>query len=152
MVTRSRQAKSARAEGGKRQPRRIVVTTFAGSGTVPGVSIDNSAQQLEEMSSPARPTLDRSRALSVLRETKSILAERFGVLDLALFGSFARDSARPDSDVDVLVSFSGPATSARYFGVQFFLEDALGRPVDLVTTSALRAELKPVIEREATRV
>jgi predicted nucleotidyltransferase len=104
------------------------------------------------MSTPTFPALDRSRALSVLRDAKPTLAQRFGVLELALFGSFARDSARPESDVDVLVTFSGPATSERYFGVQFFLEDALGRPVDLVTTSALRPELKPFIELEATHV
>lgn len=51
---------------------------------------------------------------------------------LALFGSVVRDSARSDNDVDILVSFDGPATSARYFAVQFFLEDLLGRPGDLV--------------------
>ena len=56
------------------------------------------------------------------------------------------------SDVDVLVSFDGPATSERYFGVQFYLEDLLGRPVDLITKKALRAELRPYIEREAVRV
>ncbi len=77
---------------------------------------------------------------------------RFGVLDLALFGSTARDTARHDSDIDVLVKFDGPATSARYFGVQFFLEDLLGRPVDLVTDKALRPELRPFIEKEAVRV
>jgi len=46
-----------------------------------------------------------------------VLTERFGVQRLALFGSFARDTARVDSDVDVLVRFDGPATSKRYFGV-----------------------------------
>jgi predicted nucleotidyltransferase len=40
----------------------------------------------------------------------------------------------------------------RYFGVQFYLEDLLGRPVDLVTAKALRAELRPYVEREATYV
>jgi hypothetical protein len=49
----------------------------------------------------------------------------------------------------ILVSFNGPATSERYFGVQFFLEDLLGRPVDLVTDQALQPELRPFIEREA---
>jgi hypothetical protein len=37
----------------------------------------------------------------------------------------------------------------RYFGVQFYLEDLLGRLVDLVTEKALRPELRPFIEREA---
>jgi uncharacterized protein len=50
------------------------------------------------------------------------------------------------------VSFDGPATSERYFGVQFFLEDLLGRPIDLVTDKALRPELRPFIEREAVHV
>jgi predicted nucleotidyltransferase len=78
--------------------------------------------------------------------------ERYGVTDIALFGSTVRDSAKPDSDIDVLVSFDGPATSARYFGVQFYLEDLLGRPIDLVTDKALRAELRPYIEKEAVHV
>ncbi|MBE0546471.1 MAG: nucleotidyltransferase family protein [Rubrivivax sp.] len=70
------------------------------------------------------------------------MANRFGVTSLALFGSAVRDSARLDSDVDVLVSFDGPATSTPYFGVQFFLEDLLGRPVDLVTDKALRVVMQ----------
>src|SRR5690606_26920444 len=96
--------------------------------------------------------MTRAETLRLLAQSKSVLAARFGVRELALFGSTARDSARKDSDVDVLVSFDGPATSDRYFGVQFYLEDLLGRPVDLVTEKALRPELRPFIEREAVRV
>ncbi|MGB5612189.1 MAG: nucleotidyltransferase family protein [Sedimenticolaceae bacterium] len=80
------------------------------------------------------------------------MARRFGVTRLALFGSTARDEAGPDSDVDIVVGFDGPATSARYFGVQFFLEDALGCAVDLVTEKAVRSELRPYIEKEAVNV
>jgi hypothetical protein len=71
---------------------------------------------------------------------------------MALFGSMSRGEAREDSDIDILVSFDGPATSARYFGMQFYLEDLLGHPVDLVTDKALRSELRPYVEREALRV
>jgi predicted nucleotidyltransferase len=63
-----------------------------------------------------------------------------------------RDQARPDSDIDVLVRFDGPATSKRYFGVQFYLEDLLGSPVDLVTDKALRSELRPYVEASAIHV
>lgn len=80
------------------------------------------------------------------------LAARYGVTRLALFGSTARDVARSDSDIDILVAFDGPATSERYFGVQFYLEDRLGHPVDLVTEKALRSELRPYIEKEAIHV
>ncbi len=94
----------------------------------------------------------RSHALQLLAEHKGLLTRRFGVTGLALFGSTVRDDARADSDVDILVAFDGPATSERFFGVQFYLEDLLGCPVDLVTEKALRSELRPHIEREAVRV
>ena len=72
--------------------------------------------------------------------------------ELALFGSFARDQATDSSDIDILVGFDGPATSKSYFGVQFYLEDLLGRRVDLVTTKALRPRFRPYVEREAVHV
>lgn len=96
--------------------------------------------------------MNRQQVIEALRAAKPVLAERFGVTRLALFGSTVRGDARPDSDVDIVVGFDGPATSARYFGVQFYLEDELGCAVDLVTEKALRAELKPYIEREAVNV
>jgi len=96
--------------------------------------------------------MNRTAVLQMLAEHKANLARHFGVTGLALFGSTVRGNAREDSDVDVLVSFDGPATSERYFGVQFYLEDLLGRPVDLVTDKALRPQLRPHIEREAVRV
>ncbi|MCX7154346.1 MAG: nucleotidyltransferase family protein [Proteobacteria bacterium] len=93
--------------------------------------------------------MKRADALEILTNNKPALARRFGVTRLALFGSTARDVAQAGSDVDILVAFDGPATSERYFGVQFFLEDLFGRAVDLVTEKALRAELRPFIEQEA---
>ena len=82
--------------------------------------------------------MNRDELLKPLAEHKPVLAERFAVRRLALFGSTARGTARADSDVDVLVAFDGPATSKRFFGVQFYLEDLLHRPVDLVVETALR--------------
>jgi len=96
--------------------------------------------------------MNRQRALDLLSHSKPDLQARFGVTQLALFGSTARDSATNGSDVDVLVAFDGPATSKRYFGVQFYLEDLFGCPVDLVTERALRPELRPYIERERVNV
>lgn len=96
--------------------------------------------------------MDRQHVLNILANSKSELATRFGVTELALFGSTARGTATKSSDVDVLVAFDGPATSSRYFGVQFYLEDRLGCPVDLVTSKALRAELRPYIEQERVNV
>ncbi len=96
--------------------------------------------------------MNRQQILDLLSRHKPELARRFGVRDLALFGSSARDTAGEDSDIDILVAFDGPATSHRYFGVQFYLEDLLGRPVDLVSDKALRPELRPYVEQEAIHV
>lgn len=96
--------------------------------------------------------MDRQQALDLLARSKPTLMERYGVTSLALFGSVSRNAARSDSDIDILVAFDGPATSERYFGVQFYLEDLFDRSVDLVTERALRTELRPVIEREAIHV
>lgn len=96
--------------------------------------------------------MDRSATLKLLHDHMPTLVAKFDVKELALFGSMARDQAHDDSDIDILVSFDGPATSARYFGLQFYLEDLLGRSVDLVTDKALRPELRPYIEREALHV
>ena len=93
-----------------------------------------------------------SETLVLLRAHKPELAERFGVIELALFGSAVRGEAGPDSDVDILVSFDRPTDPECYFGVQFYIEDLLGRPVDLVTDRALRPELRPYIEAESVRV
>ena len=96
--------------------------------------------------------MGRDETLTLLRAHKAVLVQRFGVADIALFGSTVRDEATSGSDVDILVRFDGPATSKRYFGVQFYLEDLTGLSVDLVTDKALRPELRPYVEREAVYV
>ena len=71
--------------------------------------------------------MSRDEALALLREHKPVLERRFGIVDLALFGSFARDSATAGSDIDILVRFDGPADWRRYFGAQFYIEDFTSR-------------------------
>jgi len=96
--------------------------------------------------------MTRKQALSLLAESKPVLAARYGVTRLALFGSTVRNTATENSDIDILVAFDGIASSKRYFGVLFYLEDVLGQPVDLVTEKALRQELRPFVEKEAVHV
>lgn len=90
----------------------------------------------------------------VLKKLKPqlIRLSQFRVKSLAIFGSVARGEARPDSDIDFLVEFEGPATFDRYMDLKLFLEDLLGQPIDLVTRKAVRPELLTFIEQEARRV
>lgn len=101
--------------------------------------------------------MQRQQALNILQNAFSEAKQRYGVKRLALFGSTARDEAKPDSDIDVLVEFEGKADSKRYFGLMFFLEDKFLKnnphcSLDLVTDKALRTELRPFIEKDAIDV
>lgn len=90
--------------------------------------------------------------LHLLRQHSPVLAQRFGVTSLALYGYFARDQATEGSDVDILVRFEPRPDWKRYFGVQFYLEDLLGRRVDLAMDGELRPEILPYVERDLTYV
>jgi len=93
----------------------------------------------------------RKKISSILSAHHDELA-RFHVKSLFIFGSIARDEAGPDSDVDILVFFEGPATFDQYMDLKFFLEDLIGRKVDLVTENGLRDELKEYVEKDMIRV
>ncbi|MFN0148820.1 MAG: nucleotidyltransferase family protein [Dehalococcoidia bacterium] len=93
----------------------------------------------------------RDDVLRVLGEHKGEFA-RFGVKSLSIFGSVARDEARDDSDLDVLVEFEGPTKFQPYMDLKFFLEEILGCRVDVATLAMLRPELSPTIERDLHRV
>jgi predicted nucleotidyltransferase len=73
----------------------------------------------------------------------------FGVARYGVFGSFVRNQVTPDSDVDLLVEFRpGGKTFENFMNLAWFLEELLGRPVDLVTTESLSPYLGPKILRE----
>ena len=98
------------------------------------------------------PTMRRAEVIALLSGKRDEIAERFGVRSLSIFGSTARDEARPDSDVDVLVEFVGPVTFDAHMGLLVYLEDLLGRRVDVVTASGLKSRLRPLIEQDLVRV
>ncbi|MBP0048862.1 nucleotidyltransferase family protein [Marinobacterium sp. AK62] len=94
----------------------------------------------------------RNDAIQQLHAHLREIKERFSVKSIALFGSVVRNEAVSGSDLDVLVSFEDHVTAQLYFGLQFYLEDLFGCPVDLVTEKALRPELKPFVMRDAVHV
>ena len=93
--------------------------------------------------------LTRDEALRILRAHQVELRERFGVTELALFGSTVRNEARPDSDVDLLVNMDIAGDWTRSFQLQFFLEDLLGHSVDLIVNGSVREAFRARVEREA---
>jgi uncharacterized protein len=88
----------------------------------------------------------RKQVVTKIKANRRAL-KHYRVKSLALFGSTARDKMRKRSDVDVLVQFD-KSTWANYIGLKFYLEDLLGREVDLVTPKALKPATKPSIEKD----
>jgi hypothetical protein len=82
----------------------------------------------------------------LLPQNEPELKSRFGVAKIGIFGSFSRGEERPESDVDVLVTFRrGEETFDNYMDCKFYLEDLFGRKVDLVMNGAIKKRLKPSI-------
>jgi predicted nucleotidyltransferase len=96
--------------------------------------------------------MKRSDVLRILHENRGELSGKYGVKSLALFGSVARDEARPDSDVDLLVEFDQPVGLFAFIGLQQFLETLLGCKVDLGTSRSLKPRLKERVLQEAINV
>ena len=96
--------------------------------------------------------MTREEAIRILHEALPGLKERFGILDLAIFGSVARNEAGPNSDVDVLVTLPPDADLIDLINLGFALEDILGVKVDLTTPKGLKPMTRPSIARDLVHV
>ena len=77
------------------------------------------------------------------------VASKHGAYNIRVFGSVAREEARPDSDIDLLIE-KGPTTSSWFpAGLVLELEEMLGRRVEIVTETALNPDLRERVHREA---
>ncbi len=94
--------------------------------------------------------MERDKILTLLKSHKRQL-KKFGVHSISLFGSVARNQARKYSDIDLLVDFERPIGLFEFARLKMYLEELLGRKVDLVTPEALRKELRENILQEAIR-
>lgn len=84
--------------------------------------------------------MNKTAILSIIHKEIPTLRQRFGVEQIALFGSYAREDASEDSDIDLVVSLSKPLGFA-FIELADYLEAKLGRKVDLITASTLELGL-----------
>ena len=94
--------------------------------------------------------MKRDLALSILSSHRAELTQ-FKVKTLSIFGSVARDQARADSDIDILVEFSAPVGIFEFLDLKEYLEKILQGRVDLATEQALKRQLRDQILKEAIR-
>lgn len=98
------------------------------------------------------PPPELEELLAILRERLPELRRRYGVRELAVFGSTARGEAGPESDIDILVDFDTPPSLLRLLALEEELSERLGRPVDLVPKRALKRRIADRVLAEAVPV
>ena len=91
--------------------------------------------------------MTKSEILSFLTEKKSFLKQHFNIDSIGLFGSYARDEATPQSDIDLAIVTTTKSFSNRY-KLKNYLEEALGKSVDLGYLDSLRTYIKKEIQKE----
>jgi predicted nucleotidyltransferase len=93
--------------------------------------------------------IERKRDLFALLAKHQEELKQFGVKRWGVFGSFARDQQDSRSDVDILVEFEpGKKSFDNFMQLGFFLEQQIGRRVELVTPESLSPHIGPHILRE----
>jgi hypothetical protein len=78
---------------------------------------------------------------------KQELFQRFTVKKIGLFGSYRRNTATRRSDIDILAELEQP-TFDHYMDLKFYLEEHLGRPVDLVMADSIKPRIISRINEE----
>ena len=89
--------------------------------------------------------LTSDKILKIINENKDNI-KKFGVKNIGLFGSYAINKQKKESDIDLLVEFKkGKKTFDNYMDLKFYLENLFDCNVDLVIKEALKVDLKPNI-------
>jgi len=93
--------------------------------------------------------LDKKAVERKLKEHKPILEERYFVKRIGIFGSYARDEQKKESDVDIIVEFTSPV-GFKFIELKLYLEEILDKKVDLVTPNALKPQIKESVLKEVS--
>ena len=91
----------------------------------------------------------------ILEKNNNYLRQTFHVIEIGIFGSFVKgeEKINNDSDIDILITFEkGYKDFFNYMRLKYYLENLLGREVDLVIKEAVKPRLKEKIFREVEYV
>jgi len=92
--------------------------------------------------------MTRNEILNFLTMHKAELTQTYGVQEIILFGSYARQTARDDSDIDIAVELDEEKkTLTNFFDLKRHLEEKLGKRIDL----GLKGAMKPIVREAAQK-
>lgn len=88
----------------------------------------------------------------IIKKNRDVLAEKYGVAVVGVFGSYVRGEQREKSDIDLLVDILRPISLLELVGAEIYLSEILGLRVDLVPKRDVREELRETILAEAVAI
>jgi predicted nucleotidyltransferase len=89
---------------------------------------------------------NKDQIITFLKQNKKQIQDRYKVNKIALFGSFARDEATENSDIDILVDMT--PSFDNFFDLKYFLEDEFKTTVDLGKEKNMRLFIKNKIQED----
>lgn len=92
--------------------------------------------------------MTKEEILIFLQDKKEFLAKNYGVISIGLFGSYARDEARDNSDIDIAVELKSENKFMNFFNLKYFLEEHLSKQIDIGIESALKPIAKKYVQRD----
>ncbi len=88
------------------------------------------------------------RVIEKINSVKKYVRNRYHAEIIGIFGSFARGAEKQAGDIDILVEFNEDADLFDYVGLSLYLEEQLGKKVDIVPRDSIKKELKEQIIKE----
>ena len=92
--------------------------------------------------------MTKKEILTFLRDKKEFLAQNYGVTSIGLFGSYARDEARKDSDIDIAVELKSENKFMNFFNLKYYLENNLHERIDMGIEGTLKPVAKEYIAKD----
>ena len=93
-----------------------------------------------------------TQIIEALRRMRPLLSARYQVESLGVFGSYVRSEQRPDSDLDILVSYREPPGLLKFIELENYLSDTLGIKIDLVMKDSLKPHIGEHILHEVKTI
>ncbi len=86
--------------------------------------------------------------VSRLKNVKAVLRNRFGIEEIAIFGSYARGDAKDDSDIDLAITKMNPKSGFDIIDAKNYLQNYLEKPVDIGTFKSMKTFVKNRIKKD----
>jgi len=92
--------------------------------------------------------VNKEQIILKLKQIKPVLSEKYGLTEIALFGSYSRDEETPSSDIDLLIAFRKPSASSLFASFDL-LQECFGTiPVQIVTKGAIKPRYFEAIKQD----